>query len=318
MTPGAGGLPDARRLARGLAAVFGVAESGLAVHEREPNARKTTFPGEFVRCTLPDGRRLELFIKYGDDVIDTCYGHRGNVAYEAAIYRRLRRAAVPGVPEFHGAYAEPGAGRTWLVIERVWDDGRINEHLDTARAMREAARWLGRFHAMDPEHWRDTAKPRVRRHGPRYFTGWIHRTVRLAAPLHATHPWLAGLGRCARELVAPLLDAPVSLIHGEFYPHNVLVDGAVVHAIDWQSAAIAAGELDLAALIDRWPDPIAADCEREYREARWPDGAPDTFAPALHAARIHWQCRWLGDRAERTLDPRFAWRFEALRREIGR
>ena len=303
-------LPAEHTLAAGLAAVFGAQPDALVI-ERQRNPRASTFPSEFVRCRLPDGRRLELCCKYGADETDGCYGHRGNAAYEAAVYRLLMRRGVAGVPRLHGTFAEQPARRTWLVLERV-PGARIDDLADQASAMRAAAAWAGRLHAANPPA--DAVDPGVPliRHTRGYYLGWIRRTVEFARPLHARYPWLRELEQHADELIAPLLTAPRVLIHGEYYPHNVLVHDGAVFAVDWQSAAAAAGELDLAALTEHWPAEIADACVRAYREARWPGGAPASFEAVLEAARIHWLFRWLGDRPRWTLRERALWRWQAL------
>lgn len=309
-------LPAEETLAAGLAAVFGVAADELVL-VREANPRASTFPSEFVRCRLPDGRRLELCCKYGTDEGDGCHGHRGNAAYEAAVYGLLMGRGLAGVPRLHGTFAERSAGRTWLVLERV-PGVRIDDLADQARAMRAAAAWIGRLHALNTlVDAADTDVPLIQ-HTRGYYLGWIRRTVEFARPLHARHPWLPALGRHADALVAPLLAAPRVLVHGEYYPHNVLVHGDAVFAVDWQSTALAAGELDLAALTERWPAEIADACAREYRDARWPAGAPASFGAVLEAARIHWLFRWLGDRPEWTLSERAHWRWQTLERVAAR
>ncbi|HEX7089467.1 MAG TPA: phosphotransferase [Longimicrobiales bacterium] len=309
-------LPAEQTLVAGLAAVFGVAPDELVL-ERRMNPRASTFPSEFVRCRLPDGRRLELCCKYGADEGDGCHGHRGNAAYEAAVYRLLMQRGVAGVPRLHGTFAERPARRTWLVLERV-PGVRIDDLADQAPAMRAAAAWAGRLHAANPLADARDAGVSLIRHTRRYYLGWIRRTIEFARPLHARYPWLRELARHADALVAPLLTAPPVLIHGEYYPHNVLLHGGAVFAVDWQSTALAAGELDLAALTEHWPAEIADACAREYRDARWPAGAPASFGAVLEAARIHWLFRWLGDRPEWTLAARQLWRWQALERVAAR
>ena len=113
--------------------------------------------------------------------------------------------------------------------------------------------------------------------------------------------------------MALLLAPPVTIIHGEFYQKNVLLRDGTIYPVDWQSAAIASGEIDLAALVERWPAAIARACEDAYQRARWPDGAPTDFLRRLDAARVYLQFRWLGDRPEWTTDEACHWRFEPLR-----
>jgi len=104
----------------------------------------------------------------------------------------------------------------------------------------------------------------------------------------------------------------MTIIHGEYYPKNVLYRDGIIYPVDWESAAIAAGEIDLACLTDRWPADTVRECERAYQQSRWPDGAPAAFAQRLAAARLYIHLRWLGDRPEWTTRQQY-WRFDHLR-----
>ena len=118
--------------------------------------------------------------------------------------------------------------------------------------------------------------------------------------------------------MAALVDRPTTVIHGEFTPHNVLMRNGHAYPVDWESAAIAIGEIDLVCLTDKWPAHVASQCEREYQSARWPDGAPDDFSYRLDLARLYWNFRWLGDRPEWTTSEKVGPRFEQLRRTAAR
>jgi hypothetical protein len=61
------------------------------------------------------------------------------------------------------------------------------------------------------------------------------------------------------------------------------------------AAAVSAGEIDLAALTEEWPERIVGECEQEYKRARWPRGAPADFGRTLCAARLYLFLRWLAD-----------------------
>ena len=77
---------------------------------------------------------------------------------------------------------------------------------------------------------------------------------------------------------------------------NILVRDGSVHPIDWESAALAAGEIDLVALIDGWPDDVVERALAAYVDARWGGQAPGDFASLCDAARLYVGLRWLGDR----------------------
>jgi hypothetical protein len=86
----------------------------------------------------------------------------------------------------------------------------------------------------------------------------------------------------------------------------------MIYPVDWESAAVAVGEIDLAALTEGWPQAFVQQCELEYQRARWPDGPSTCFERRLAAARLYLQFRWLGSETDR--DPSLP-RFERLRCE---
>src|SRR5262249_755370 len=109
------------------------------------------------------------------------------------------------------------------------------------------------------------------------------------------YPWLNSFLQRAPEMLEALARGPACVIHGEFTPHNLLVRGDSIYPVDWEAAAIGAGEIDIASLTDGWPTEIAESCEREYAVVRWPQGAPPEFAERLALARLYWGLRWLGN-----------------------
>jgi aminoglycoside phosphotransferase (APT) family kinase protein len=85
------------------------------------------------------------------------------------------------------------------------------------------------------------------------------------------------------------------VVHGEFSPANVLLRDGEVYPVDWESAAMAPGELDLAFFTLGWPRRLRRRVEAAYARRRWPGGAPASFEETLRAARIHACFRVLGD-----------------------
>jgi len=104
-------------------------------------------------------------------------------------------------------------------------------------------------------------------------------------------------------------------MHGEFYAKTILARGQTLFMLDWESAAVAAGEIDLAALTEgtHWLASIVRQCERDYRQARWPEGAPADFRRRLDAAQIYLHFRWLGERPDWTVREKSLWRYSHLR-----
>src|SRR5207302_1086495 len=99
----------------------------------------------------------------------------------------------------------------------------------------------------------------------------------------------AALCERATEILPAALGGRPTILHGEYYPSNILARRAAAYPIDWESAAIGPGEIDLASLTEGWPAPIQARAIEAYRQARWPDGAPENFARTLEAARLYMQ-----------------------------
>jgi thiamine kinase-like enzyme len=117
------------------------------------------------------------------------------------------------------------------------------------------------------------------------------------------------------------LTPPPTVIHGEYTPKNVLVRDGIIYPVDWESAAIAVGEIDLAILTDRWPVEIVQQCKLEYQRARWPEGWPVDFERTFDAAQLYLHFLWLGYQPDSiTSQARgnagrrgYSWRFEYLR-----
>lgn len=308
-------FPDLQSLTSGLASVLGGSgyKGGpVTVLDREPNSRMGTFPTEIVTCRTGGGSELRLFCKYAAGRGHNVHGHRSGVAYEAEVYERVLRPLPLPAPCLFGTHADGTAEGMWLVLGYLDDSVRVRETRKPA-ALDQSAGWIGRFHAANEGRVSSPALRFLNTYDGEYYVGWARRTFQFAGLLHHSLPWLATLCRRFEETVAELLAAPATVIHGEYYPKNILFRDGTAYPVDWESAAIAAGEIDLASLTDGCHAPVVRQCEREYQKARWPTGPPPTFARTLDVARLYVQFRWLGDRPEWTTRPTRRWRFEHLR-----
>lgn len=305
-------LPDDRALCAGLASVLAIGGKGigLTVVERTPNPHASTFPSEVVTCRIGDGELVRLLCKYGGHE-HAAFGHRGGVAYEADVYRCVLAAATLPVPRFYGAAATGPAGEVWLAVAYVTEAQRLNDSRDLSLWERAAA-WSGRFHAEHEKRGQDPSFSFLIDYDGAYYAGWARRTVEYAATMDLNLPWLADLCRRAEAVLCELLDAPRAVIHGEYYPRNILAKDGTIYPVDWESAARAPGEIDLATLTDRCSPDVVDRCEAAYRVARWPGGAPQGFTRTLDVARLYVHLRWLGA----TAGPKFRrrlWRFGEVR-----
>jgi aminoglycoside phosphotransferase (APT) family kinase protein len=244
---------------------------------------------------------------------DNVYGHRGGVAYEAAVYRHLLQPSQASTPTWYGTYTDISTGGSWLVLEYLEKNLRLPQVTETAAPMSLAARWIGQFHRVSEERLSRVPMRFLIRYNTEYYLGWVRRTSLFAGHLHQRFPWLGTLCEQSEEFISLLSTSPLAVIHGEYYPKNILFRGGAVYPIDWESAAVAAGEIDLAALTENWGVEIVRQCKHEYQRARWPEGAPANFERKLCAARLYLYFRWLGDRPNWTTHPRYLHSFAQLR-----
>ena len=245
-------------------------------------------------CRLDGAGTLRLFVKYGTKEFDGVYGHRGNVSYEAKVYSEVLQPLRTSTPAFYGVYKEKQREGSWMMIEYL-PRGLPASWSRDPRAMTLSARWIGKFHAANEKRVSSTRLKFLRRYDAEYYLGWARRTNRLFSHLEAKFPWLSSLCDEFERLVPRLLKAPQTVIHGEYFGSNIIYQQETSRPADWQSAAIAPGEIDLAALTHSWPRNVVRDCEREYRRSRWPAGVPATFEETLEASRMYMNLRWLGD-----------------------
>jgi hypothetical protein len=304
-------LPDLDSLTAGLTSALrtgGATTGSVMVLCREPYLRGT-FTKEIVTCRFEDGSERRLLCKYEARTNHNCYGHRSGIAYEAKVYQHVLPAAQMSAPTFLGIHVEPDRRETWLILEYLDRSGRARR---SATSMVAAARWIGRFHALNEGRLSSPALSFLTKYDAPYYLGWAGRTLLLAVELHDSFPWLPRLCQRFEECVDCLLKPPVTVIHGEYTPRNVLIRDGLVYPVDWESAAVAAGEIDLACHTQGWSTEIVRECELEYQRARWPHGSPSDFKQRLEAARLYMQFRWLGERPDWTTDESCRWRFYDL------
>jgi Phosphotransferase enzyme family len=289
-------FPDDESLSRGMATVLGITKrqaGGPTILARTPNLYASTSTSEIVTCRTGDGTIMRFLCKYGArHGGGECRRQSDPVAYEGVVYRMVLHPLGLTVPRCYGTYREANVGRTWLVLEYLENTIRVS-HDPSGEVMISAADWLGRFHAAAEAQTATEMTP-LRRHDAAYYRERARRALEFSAD--RTSGWLQTVYERAERFVAPLLACASTVIHGEFYPQNVLVNTGRIAPVDWETAAVGAGEIDLASLVDGWPLEIARKCEEQYRHARWSSQPPHDFDLALAAARVYWPLRWLGYR----------------------
>jgi hypothetical protein len=312
-------FPDAEHVMAGLREVLAsVHTSPLVAIDQQPNEWRSTFPSEVVTCRFADGHELRVLCKYGLTDYVSGHGHRGGVAHEALVYGRILNPHALR-PFCYGTYSTAD-GDTWLVLEYIEGVPRLELSEPGVPVLALASHWSGQFHTITEGDVASGAATYLNIYDASYYAGWCQRTKDYAGDWHREFPWLRDLCDRFAEAAGEILRGQEVVVHGEFTPHNVLARGREMFPVDWESAAIGAGEIDLASLTDMWPADLVEDAVDGYVQARWKGRAPGSFRQRLLAARMYWILRWLGNRPDLTAREKNRPRFELLLnygRELG-
>jgi len=284
----------------------------VAVLDRQPNVSSSTFESEIVTCRMDNGVELKLLCKYGQFWRSNArdhqsWGHRRGATYEADVYRRVLEPLNAEVPRCFGVHQDSRTGTSCLFLEYLEGAKRPENIEDLAKA----ATWLGRFHSRAKAFAGTEKASFLTRYDRAYYAGWAQRTSQFAEPFRERYDWVPGVCERFSELGAPLLESQSTVIHGEYYRNNLLMHLGSLYAVDWESCAVGAGEVDLAMLVDGCPQEEIDELVCLYCRERREGSAEQGFAERLALAKVYVHFRWLGDQLDWT--PFEAWRFDALR-----
>ena len=311
-------LPSDRELVAGLTTALksAVAQNGdVTVLQRQLNTYSSSHPSEVVLCRL-NGKERTVLIKYGTGHRNAPEASRGGVEYEAKVYQHILQPHGISSPSLLGVHEVTETGATWLIVEYLSGCKRLN-HVETAIVM--ASAWLGEFHAYAESTWSTDSLPFLKVYDAEYYQGWVAGTERRLALLKPHYSWICELTDSFGEFSAHLSREPQVVIHGEFYPHNVLVQNGEIYPIDWESAAFGCPEIDFASLTDGWDAGTVDQCKKAYKFARWGTTTAESFERSVLLADMYWNLRWLSreDRKHPQLDPSpmssLPWRLQKLK-----
>ena len=272
--------------------------------ERRPCAYRTSYELDELDVELEDGTALRLMLKsLSRGALDQA-ARRAKPEFlhdplrEIEVYRTLLASSDLGTPRFHGAVVAPERDRYWLLIENV--AGEVLWQVGELEVWQEAARWLAVLHHRWAGRDLGAAEGHLLRFDAGFYRSWMRRALDFAdAEARARlEPLAAGYDAVAERLAAE----PVTLVHGEFYASNVLIQrgggGVRVAPIDWENAARAGGLVDLAALTTGgWSAPERDEIARGYldRLAELGDSRAETeVLESLELFRLHLAVQWLG------------------------
>ncbi len=282
---------------------------------RAPSPFRSSFLLEEIDVRLDDDLPLALIFKDVGWSALTLDGRRSKPHFlyratrEIAIYRTVLADAALGTATCYGAVRDNRNARYWLFLERV--PGVPLYAVGDFAVWQQAARWLatlhGRFAARVQTLARGHGVP-LMYYDATYYRRWMRRAgprILAAADAQpaADAARLRHLVGTYERVVAALVALPPTLLHGECYASNVLVDvhdaGVRVCPVDWEMAAIGPAYVDLAALIaGSWTEGEKSALAHAYRDAaRRSGGITDdeaTFRRSLAYCRLHIAVQWLG------------------------
>src|SRR5207245_1803319 len=201
---------------------------------RKPYAFGTSHRLDEVEMERPDGTRTTLLRKdlrwsqFGVSARDVKPDFLYDPQREIEAYQILAKFDL-GLPKVY----ETGAD--WFVLEKVpgvelWQIGDLDTWID-------AAGWLARLHILNAGHGQSSNA--LLRYDEAYLTIWPRRAAQ-------RHPELRDIVDRYGAVVDTLCAEPVTLIHGEFYPSNVIVAGDRIAPVDWEMSGFGPGVIDLA------------------------------------------------------------------------
>ena len=249
---------------------------------------------------------------------------------EIETYRRVLASHQLGTATYYGAVVQEEDKRYWLFLERVppgllWQQGDLE-------VWKDVARWLAGMHTflVTATERRESAHlAHLLNYDRDFYWRWMNRAATFicegdkSADRKAATAirWLESRYEKVVERLAAL---PVTVIHGEFYASNVMIDATPerlrVCPVDWEMAAVGPGKIDLAGLTSGgWTrvqkDAMALayyDALPAERTARYDR---QTFLTDLEYCRLHQAVQWLGWSPLWSPPPEHAqdWLKEALR-----
>ena len=283
---------------------------------RRSSPYASSFPLEEVDASLDDGSRIQAILK---DVSIGAQSSGSRAARspfthvplrEVEVYRLLLGPCGIG-PEVLATGG--GEGEAWLLLERV--SGRPLFQEGDFSMWIAVARWLARFH----RRFVDSTGP-AEAHLLPYDAGFLRACASRARKVVEADEGIPSSVRRRFDLiwsrhdtmVDRLTSGPPTLVHGDFYPSNILVARAGAEAkktvdvrpVDWELCGRGSGLLDLAALIaGDWPEERRLELALAYGGAvpppsPWPPGSRSDFLESLHWARLHLALQWIGARGD--------------------
>ena len=272
-----------------------------------PCADRTSFDLIDLEIDLEDGNVLQLLLK--DLGMENLHESARRVKpiflydplREIKTYQEILAPNRFDTAHFYGAVVRPEEDRYWLFLEKI-SGLRLSQVRDYS-AWLEAARWLARLHSRftGKSETLSRSAPLVQ-YDAAFYRLWFERAEEFNSVRLRKGVW-EELVRNYDRAIERLTRLPRSLIHGEFYASNILIqetrEGCRIRPVDWETTAMGPGLIDLAALTSgTWSDSERAEMAAAYRDTLLSEGVPGValkdLLQALDDCRLHLAIRWLG------------------------
>jgi len=306
---GPGGVRDDLRavLEQSLTTYFGHRRR-IVTLRRRTSRYATSFALEDFDVVFDDGRHLQVVFKDLSEggLLGTARVAKPRFLHdplrEIGTYRGILSREALRTAECYGAVAD--AGRSWLFLEKV--QGRELYQIGELAVWSDVACWLAGMHDRFSERAEQLQRDHayLLRYDAAFHRRWFERAQEFIGRAGAEHERrdMARLAAGRETVIEQLAAMPVTLVHGEFYASNVLVGGPAngrrVCPVDWETAGVGAGLLDLAALVAGWAPAQQRAIARSYRTALpprqgWPPDE-DAFVTLLDYCQLARNVQWLG------------------------
>ena len=277
--------------------------------ERSVSEYSSSFAIEYLEVELENGQVLSLLFKDLSSRALLGEARRAKPDFlfdpkrEIEVYRSILSHAKDGTPIYYGSIVDERIEQFWLFLEKVpgielYQVGEFGIWLETAK-------WLANFHKRyEGRIERLVSEIPLVRYDRDFYQIWPDRVRSiLQARKAATPHQIEVLARGYRRVMDRFLQLPATLLHGDFYPSNVMVQRNKkelrICAVDWEMAAAGPGIMDLAALVSgEWTELQEAELILTYMNTISPESGiildKERFFEDVACGQLHVAMQWLG------------------------
>ena len=291
-------LPDNAQLAVTLTDLIEkkMAERGeVVVLKREKNSYTSTHPSEIITYEINGIIQKRLFLKYEFEDYAVVNDHRKNLRHESSIYSDVLTPIKMSIPEYYGFYIFEQMGIKMMVLEFVENMFRFPKTSERD-PIYKVAKWIGEFHSRSKHLLQKNKLSFINQYNEKYYLQWPQKTIDIIWEHHLEYKyeWFLKLVEKFKNEIKMLTDIEPVVIHGEFYPINIYRSNGIIYPIDWQTAALATGAVDMAALTHNWPVKVQEKCLAVYKAACGLTDSIELLKRRVLLARIYLNFLWLG------------------------